>query len=159
MKEDDPDQPGYVFALPRVVVGLIWKKPPRGEGSRAEAYGLGLIVYGMALVFCARQLLMFVRETPVRVVLLVILPFAVWIGFLLLYYLVSLVIAFLRSLRLYAGSNERFQHYVIMLLTTLIALHFLRDPLGWISGSGTFWLLLLGLNIFCGFFERLLDET
>ena len=149
---------GYDFALPRVVAKLFGARPRRAPWSRGEAYGFGSIVYGMALVFCARQLLMFVSPTPVGVAILAILPVAVWGGFLLLYYLVSLLIALCRRLHLFSGSNDRFQHYIIMFLTSLIALYFLRDPLGWISGSGTLWFLLLGTNVFCIFFERLLDE-
>lgn|GEM_PF-5706953 len=158
VKKRESTQIGYVFALPRVAVKFFGGRPRRAEWSRVEAYGFGLIVYGMAFVFLARELLMLVRSPPACLSLLLILPVAVWIGFLLLYYLLSRVIALLRRFRLYSGPNDRFQHYVIMLLTSLIALHFLRDPLGWISGLGTLWFLLLGLNIFCIFFERLLDE-
>jgi len=157
MTSEESDR-GYVFALPRVIAKFFGSRPRRAEWSRAEAYGFGLVVYGMAMVFFARHLLMLVRSPFGRVALLLTLPFAVWIGSLLLYYLVSLVTALLRRLRLYSGPNERFQHYIIMLGMSLIALHFLRDPVGWISGWGTLWFLLLGTNIFCIFFERLLDE-
>lgn len=158
MKQDESSERGYVFALPRVIVGLIGKKPRREEWSRAEAYGVGLLVFGMAYVFCGRAGLMFVRAPLARVLVLLILPVAVWILFLLLYYFVSLLIRLLRKLRLYSGANDRFQHYVITLLTTLIALQFLRDPNGWMGALGTVWLFLIGANLFCILFERLLDE-
>jgi hypothetical protein len=41
----------------------------------------------------------------------------------------------------------------------MIALHFLRDSAGWIRSLGVLWLMLIGMNVFCIFFERLLDET
>jgi hypothetical protein len=158
MKKDESSQRGYVFALPRVIVGLVGKKPRRAEWSRAEAYGVGLLVYAIGCVFFGRETLIFVRPTFARLPVLLIVPVAVWAFLLLLYYLVSLVIRLLRNLHLYSGRNDRFQHYVIMLLTSLIALHFLRQPLGWMGALGTVWLFLLGANIFCIFFERLLDE-
>ena len=158
MKQDSSSERGYVFALPRVIVGLIGKRPRREEWSRAEAYGVGLLVFGMVCVFCGRAALMFVRAPLARTLLLLILPVVVWILFLLLYYLVSLLIRLLRRLRFYSGPNDRIQHYVITLLTTVIALQFLRDPNGWMGALGTVWLFLLGANLFCILFERLLDE-
>jgi hypothetical protein len=159
MKNDDTGKRGYAFALPRVIVGLIGRKPRRAEWSGAEAYGFGVLVFGIACVFCARNLLFVVRHSFWRGLILVALPFATWMAFLTLYYLNALVIALLRKLHLYSGkTNDRFQHVVIMLLTSLLALHFLRDPAGWLGSLGVFWFLLLGTNIFCIAFERLLDE-
>ena len=55
---------------------------------------------------------------------LLLLPFAVWVAFLLLYYVNSLMAAVLRRLGLYSAmTNNPFQHFVIMSLTTLIALY------------------------------------
>ena len=158
MSEGDT-QRGYVFALPRVIAKLFGAKPRRAEWSGAEAYGVCALVFGITYVFSARELLVFVRPWPARLLALFVLPFAVWVAFLLLYYVISLLIRTLRQLRLYkARTNDQFQHVVIMLLTTAISLHFLRDPIGWISALGVTWFLLLGTNIFCIFFERILDE-
>ena len=158
MSEGDT-QRGYVFALPRVIAKLFGARPRRAEWSAAEAYAVGALVFGIIYVFSARKLLLFVRPWPVRLVVLFLLPFAVWVAFLLLYYVISLVIRPLRQLSLYqARTNDQFQHLVIMLLTSAIALHFFRDPIGWISALGVTWFLLLGTNIFCIFFERILDE-
>ena len=151
---------GYAFALPRVVAKLFGAKPRRAEWSAAEAYGFGALVFAIACVFSGRELSLFVRPWPWRGLLLLALPFAVWAGFVLLYYLLSLLIKLLRKIRLYtAPTNDPFQHVVIMFLMSLIALRFLRDPLGWISSLGVTWFMLVGTNIFCIFFERLLDES
>jgi hypothetical protein len=160
MNEKRPKQRGYVFALPRVVSSLMGGKPRRAKWSRLEAFGFGTLVFLVAWVFCGRELLLLVRPWIERILILFILPFAVWAGFLVLYYLNSLFIALLRKVRLYsAPTNERLQHCIIMILVTLIALHFLRDRLGWINALGTSWFMLVGMNIFCIFFERLLDES
>ncbi len=159
MKEKRSKERGYVFALPRVVSSLIGGKPRRAKWSRLEAFGLGTLVFLIAWVFCGQEFLLPVRPWIGRILVLFILPFAVWAGFLVLYYLNSLFIALLRKVRLYsAPTNERLQHYIIMILITLIALHFLRDRVGWISALGAGWFMLVGMNIFCIFFERLLDE-
>jgi hypothetical protein len=160
MNENRSKQRGYVFALPRVVSSLLGGKPRRAKWSRLEAFGFGTLVFLIACVFCGRELLLLVRPWIGRILILLILPPVVWAGFLLLYYLDSLLIALLRKVRLYsAPTNERLQHFIIMTLITLIALHFLRDSVGWISGLGTIWFMLVGMNIFCIFFERLLDES
>ena len=79
---------------------------------------------------------------------LFLLPFAIWLAFLVLYYLNSLVIAVLRRLGLYAAiTNNPFQHFVIMSLTTLFALLLVRDETGWMRSLGIFWLGLLSLNL------------
>jgi len=81
------------------------------------------------------------------VLFLVLLPFAIWLAYLVLYYLNYLAVAALRRLRLYsARSNNPFQHVIIMSLTTLIALHFLGDECAWMKSLGVFWLALVGLN-------------
>ncbi len=69
-------------------------------------------------------------------------------AFLLLYYVNSLMIALLRRLGLYSAmTNNPFQHFVIMSLTTLLALLLVRDESGWMRSLGIFWLGLLFLNL------------
>lgn len=156
MNDPAPGQIGYAFALPRVAARLVGRKVRRAEFSRWEAYGLGIFVFGLSCVFTAREILPLVRQGVLRVLLLVLLPFAILLAYLILYYLNSLVVAALRRLRLYfARANNPFQHFVIMSLTTLIALHFLGDECVWMKSLGIFWLTLLGLN----FLSILVEKT
>jgi len=160
MKATDTDPLGFAFALSRVVARCAGRKPRRAEFSGAEAYGLGLLVFGISCVFVARALLLFVRPMAVYLMVLLILPIASWIAFLLLYYLNSLVIAILRRLRLYSAvTNNPFQHVVIMLLISLIALSFLFEEPVWVKPLGIFWLGLLSFNLISILIEKLLDEA
>ena len=45
---------GYAFALPRLIARLGGRHARRAEFSRWEAYGLGILVFGISCVFVAR---------------------------------------------------------------------------------------------------------
>lgn len=159
MKAAATRQLGYAFALSRLVARLAGCKARRAEFSSTEAYGLGILVFGISCVFVARAVLPIVRPWALYLVLLFVLPFAIWLAFLLLYYLNSLVIVLFRRLGLYsAATNNPFQHILIMSFTSLIALYFLREERGWVKSLGVLWLGLLSLNLLSIFLERFLDE-
>ena len=150
---------GYAFALPRLIAHLGGRRARRAELSRWEAYGLGILVFGISCVFVGNTLLPVVRPIFARLLLLLLLPFAVWAAFLLLYYLNSLMIALLRRFRLYsATTNNAFQHFVIISLTTLFAFLLVRDESGWMRSLGFFWLGLLSLNLISILILQLLHE-
>ena len=145
MKEENL---GYAFALPRMLARALGRHPRRAEFSRWEAYGLGILVFGMSGVFAARLALPLVRPGFLTVVVLFLLPFALWLAFLLLYFVNAQVIALFRRLGLYeAPTNNPFQHFVIMTWTTGLALLFLRDENGWLKSLGIFWFALLLSNL------------
>ena len=146
--KDEGRELGYAFALPRLIARLGGRNARREELSRWEAYGLGILVFGIGCVFAAHAFLPFVRPVFPRLLALCVLPFAMWVAFLLLYYVNALVIALLRRAELYAApTNNPFQHIVIMSLTTVAAALLLRDGNGWMRSLGILWLALLGLNL------------
>ncbi len=147
MKEPAPRQIGYAFALPRFLARLGGRKVERAEWSRVEAYGVGILVFGICCVFVARMVLPFVRPLTGQFLFLFVLPFAVWIAFLVVYAVNWQLVTLLRRLGLYsAPTNNPFQHFVIMTLVTIVAALFLRDG-GWVKSLGELWLLLLGANL------------
>lgn len=159
MNDPVPGQIGYAFALPRVVARRGGRNVRQAEFSRWEAYGLGILVFGMSCVFVARLFLPFVRPALLQVLVLFLLPFAIWVAFLILYYLNFLTIGVLRRLGLYAAlTNNPLQHAVIMALITGIALHFLHDECTWVKSLGIFWLGLLFLNLLSILIEKLRHE-
>ena len=160
MNEPATTQIGYAFALPRLVARIAGRKVRRAEFSAGEAYGLGILVFGMSCVLVARLLFPFVRPVVLQGFFLCLLPFAVWVAFLLLYYLNFLVISVLRRLGFYSAiTNNPFQHTVIMSLITGIACSFLRDECDWVKSLGVFWLGLLSFNLLAILVEKLRHES
>jgi hypothetical protein len=150
---------GYAFALPRLVARLGGRKVRRAEFSRLEAYGVCFLVFGISNLFVARALLPLLGSLVLQWLVGFLLPFAMWAAFLLLYYLVSLVIAVFRRLEFYrAPTNTSFQHVVIMTLTTGLAFALVRDDCDGVRSLGFLWLGLLGLNLLAiailGFFLK-----
>lgn len=151
---------GYAFALPRLVARLAGRRARRAELSRWEAYGLGILVFGISCVFAARFILPVVRPGLPQALVLVLLPFAIWIGYLLLYFVNARIVALLRTLGLYtAPTNKPFQHFVIMSGTTLLAARFLQDECAWLKSLGVFWLGLLALNLLSLFVLKFRHES
>lgn len=147
---------GYAFALPRAFARLRGEPVKRAELSRWEAYGLGILVFGIGCLFFARCLGLFVRPNLFSILALLLLPFVVWIVYLLQVYLVALLIRIFRRLGLYRSpTNNPFQHFVVMLLTTLEALYFLAQNSFWLRSLGGFWLALLASNLLAKSWENL----
>jgi hypothetical protein len=158
MKENGREL-GYAFALPRLIARLAGRRARRAELSRWEAYGLGILVFGISCVFAARIILPVVRLEVLQGLVLVLLPFAIWIAYLLLYFLNAQIVSLLRTLGLYtAPTNNPFQHIVIMSGTTLLAGLLLQDECAWLKSLGIFWLVLLALNLLSIAVLKLLHE-
>ena len=150
---------GYAFALPRLVARLAGRRMRRAEFSGGEAYGLGIVVFGISCVFVARAISPFVRLVVWQLVFLFLLPFAMWIAWLLLYYVNALFIALCRRLGLYSAvMNIPFQHAIIMSLITLLAARLTYEETGWMQSLGIFWLGLVALNLFSIACLTILDE-
>ncbi len=160
MNDPAPSQIGYAFALPRLAARLVGRKARRAEFSAWEAYGVGILVFGITVVAAARAILPLVRPVALQGLVLLFLPVAMWVAFLFLYYINALISAALRRLGLYsARTNNPFQHAVIMTMTTLLALHFLRDECVWVRSLGGLWLGLLSLNLLALLFEKVRHEA
>jgi hypothetical protein len=150
---------GYAFALPRLIARLGGRRARRAELSRWEAYGLGLLIFGISCVLVARAFLPFVRPGALQGFVLFFVPFGTWLAFLVLHYLNALVITGLRRLGLCSGmTNNAFQHFVIISLTTLCTLFLVRDETAWLKSLGIFWLGLLSLNLISILILQLLHE-
>jgi hypothetical protein len=150
---------GYAFALPRLVARLAGRKVRRAEFSGWEAYGLGIVVFGISCVFAAHALLPLVRPLLLQLLALFLLPFAMWVAWLLVYYVDALFIGLCRKLGLYSAvTNNPFQHAIIMSLITLLATQLAYKETGWMQSLGILWLGLLALNLFSIACLKILDE-
>ncbi len=159
MKDLAPGQEGYAFALPRLAARLAGRKVRRAELCRWEAYGMGILVFGIACVFAGRVLLPFVRHGPGQLLALLLLPFAMWIVFLVVYFINARLAALLRWFGLYsARTNNSLQHFVIILVITFLSFLLVRDGNEWVRSLGVFWLGLVSLNLLSLLVLRLLHE-
>lgn len=140
---------GYWFALPRLLARMARKNVRRAQWSAGEAYGLGWLVFLFPCIFLWREQLTVVRSIAWQIVVFVLIPFAVWIGWLLVYFFVWLLANLLRRLGLFSGRTKNpLQSFFIILIVSLLALLFLRDEQFWFRSLGIFWLGLVALN-FC----------
>lgn len=140
---------GFWFALPRLLTRMAGKKVRRAQWSAAEAYGLGWAVFLFPCIFLWHEQLAVVRPIAWQIVVFVLIPFAVWIGWLLVYFFVWLLARLLCRLGLFSGRTKNpLQSFFILLIVSVLALLFLRDEQFWLRSLGVFWLALLALN-FC----------
>jgi len=154
------DELGYAFALPRLAARFGRRQVRRAELSRWEAYGTGILVFGISCVFAGRAILPLVRPLALQLLALLLLPFAIWIAFLLVYFVNAQIVALLRRLGLYsAPTNNSLQHFVIISGITLLAALLLRDECDWVKSLGVFWLGLVSLNLLSIVILRLRHEN
>lgn len=150
---------GFWFALPRLLARLAGKKVRRAQWSALEGYGLGWLVFLFPCVFLWRGQLAVVRPIVFQIILFVLIPLAVWIGWLLLYFFVWLLAGLLRRSGLFSRpTNNPLQSFFIILIVSILALVFLRDEQFWLRLLGIFWLGLVALNLCAELILRLSDE-
>ena len=144
------DEAGFWFALPRLLARIAGRsKVRRAEWSAVEAYWLGWLVFLIPCLFLWREGGLF----------FVLTPLVVWVGWLVVYFLVWLLANRLRQLGFYrAGTNNPLQSLFILALVSLCALRFLGDPNLIFRSLGLFWLALLGLNLLAEIALRLVYE-
>jgi len=151
---------GFAFALPRLVARLGGREVLRAEWSGLEAYGVGLLVFGISYLCAAGLVPLFVRPMVFQVVTYAILPVILWLVLLLLYYLISLASRTFRQLGVYSAStNDPAQHLFFVVLTTFCSWFLVRSNAIWLQSLGCLWLALLGLNLVAIAIEKLLDRA
>ncbi len=143
------NEAGYWFALPRLLARMSGRKVRRAEWSPVEAYGLGWLVFLLPCVFLWRE----------RGWFLVLTPIAVWLGWLLLYFLVWLLANALRRLGLFhARTNNPLQSVFVLGVASLCAFYLLTDASLLPNSLGIFWFTLVALNVIAALLLRLTHE-
>ncbi len=133
---------GYLFALPRLLARLAGYEVHRAELNAWEVYSFGVFVFAMACIVAGWAIWPFVWPG-----FFILLPMAVWVAFLLLFYVNFLLAQLLRRLGLYtAVTNNPLQHFLIMTLMTLLAAWLILAGNAWVRSLGIFWVGLVALN-------------
>jgi hypothetical protein len=136
----------FYFALPRLLAMLRGGDPERAEQNSAEAWVAGVATYIISYVFFAG----FIPDTTawwVTGLMLLALAFLVWLFWLLMLYLNSLILKLLHALGLFRSlPARRGQSVLVGTTATVMALGLLER--GSLAGElGAIWLIALVMNL------------
>lgn len=146
MNELDRRHPQFYFSLLRLMAMLRGADATRAENKGAEAWLAGVALYLISFLFFA-QVLPADLNPWLNALLLVALAFLVWLFWLLVIYLNSLVIKFLRPCGLFRTIPIR-RAQSILLVTTATAMAFDLVRRGsWMGEFAASWLVAVGMNL------------
>jgi len=138
--------PRFSFALPRLLAKLRGSDAGRAEQNGAEAWFGNAAIYAISYLYFAG----FIPEIPSswqRGLMLIALAFLVWLFWLLVLYLNSLILNSLHHLGLFRSlPRRRGQGILIATATTAMALALLQR--GSFAGElGAIWLTATAMNL------------
>jgi hypothetical protein len=137
---------GHYFALLRFIRKLRGGNATRSEGNWLEAYVLGAIVYLISYLFAANLLLPKLNAWQAAMVLPLLL-FGLWISWLIVLYLNSLIAKGCEKVGLCADLPRRRVQSVLMgILTTMFAAQLLTAG-PWLRAIGALWIIAVALNL------------
>ena len=134
------------FALPRLIRKLRGGNTTRSEESWLEAYVPGVVVYVISYLFTANLLLPKLNWWQ-TVIALPLLLFALWISWLIVLYINSLIAKGCQGIGLCADLPRRRVQSVLMgILTTVFAAQLLTaGPC--LRAIGALWIVVVALNL------------
>ena len=136
----------FYFALPRLLAMLRGGDPKRAEQNGAEAWVAGVATYIISYVFFAG----FIPDTTawwVSGLMFLALAFLVWLFWLLMLYLNSLILKLLHALGLFRSLPAR-RGQSVLVGTTATAMAFGLLERGSLAGElGAIWLIALVMNL------------
>ena len=145
---NDPGQrsPRFYFALPRLLAKLRGGNATRAEQNGAEAWFGGLAIYAISYLYFAGL----IPDNPgwwTRAFLFGALAFLVWLFWLLVLYLNSLILKLLRGLGPWRALPIR-RGQSILLATAATAMAVALVQRGSLSGEiGAIWLTAIAMNL------------
>jgi hypothetical protein len=147
MKTVPPNESrGDYFALPRFIRKLRGGNAARSEENWLEAYVPGAVVYLISYLFTANLLLPKLNWWQTAIVLPLLL-FGLWIGWLIVLYINSLIAKGCQSVGLCADLPRRRVQSVLMgILTTIFAAQLLTAA-SWLRAIGALWIVAVALNL------------
>lgn len=158
----EPVQPnesqGNYFALPRFIEKLRGRSGVRSEGNWLEAYLAGSAVYLISYLFAANLLLAHLSLLQATVALLLLL-FGIWICWLIVLYVHSLVVKAVWACGVCVDlPRNRVQSVLMGILTTAFAAQLLTTG-SWLIWVGALWMIAVALNLTAALlFVLLYDE-
>lgn len=136
------NQPRFYFALPRLLAKLRGGDATRAEQNSVEALSAHLAIYLISYLYFAGFIPAF-AVWPVRLLIFLALAFFVWLFWLIVLYLNSLV---LKVIRFRSLPTRRGQSVLIATVTTAMAVVLLqRGPVS--AEIGAIWLTATAMNL------------
>jgi hypothetical protein len=137
----------FYFSLFRVIAMLRGGDARRAESNGFEAWLIGLMIYSIHYVFFAALLIPSHLELWMTALLLVALAFWIWLFWLLLLYINSVIIKFFRMCGVfYTLPIRRAQSILWGISTTAMACVLLeRSPA--LREVGAIWLVAVAMNL------------
>jgi hypothetical protein len=137
---------GNYFALPRFIRKLRGGDATRSEGNWIEAYFTGAVVYLISYFFVANLLVTKLARWQAAIVS-VLLLFGVWIAWLILLYLHSLIVKLCWRCGLFTDlPRNRVQSVLMGIVTTAFAAQLLTAG-PWLSWIGWLWIVAVAFNL------------
>ena len=138
--------PQFYFSLPRFIALLRGGDTRRSERNAVEAWLAGLIMYLVHYLFF-RHFLPPDLAPWLSALLLIFLAFWVWLFWLLLLYLNSVIIQLLRLGGLFRTVATRHVQSILWgVVTTAMACELLKDS-PWVREIGAIWLVAVAMNL------------
>jgi hypothetical protein len=142
----DPGQPHFYFALPRLIATMRGADGCRAEKNGTEAWVGNIAIYLVNYLFFA-QFIPAHLQLWQRALLLAALVFLVWLFWLLVLYLNSIIIKLLRPLGLFQSiPNRRAQSILLGTWATAMAFDLLERG-SWIGEVAAIWLVAVAMNL------------
>ena len=147
MNETTDKGPQFYFSLLRFIAMLRGGDARRSESNATEAWLVGLLIYLIHYLFFATQLVPSQFAPWLSALVLVAAAFWVWLFWLLLLYINSVIIKLLQLCGLLrAIPIRRAQSGLWGIVTTAMACSFLQNS-GWVRELGAIWLVAVGMNL------------
>jgi hypothetical protein len=140
------NEPRFYFALPRLLSKMRGGNASRAETNATEAWLTGVGIYGVSYLYFAGYLSA-AGSWPLRGLLLVVLAFLVWLFWLLVFYLNSLILMLLHRVGLFrALPVRRGQSVLLVIIATAMSAALIQRG-SFVSEIGAIWLTATAMNL------------
>jgi hypothetical protein len=140
------ESPRFYFALPRLMSRWRGGDSVRAEKNSAEAWAAGIGVYIVSYLFFAALLPAQFRLWRALLVFIA-LAFGVWLFWLVMLYLNSLVIKLLRFAGLIRQMPDRHGQSILISTTATVMACSLLTSGSWIADIGALWIIGVTMNL------------
>ena len=146
MNEFDPSRPRFYFSLLRLLALLRGGDATRAETNGSEAWLAGVAMYLIGFLFFA-QFVPTDGKPWLTALSLIVLAFLVWLFWLLVLYLNSLIIKLLRPAGFFRSIPERRAQSILLGISVTTMAFDLIQRGSWTGEIAAIWLVAVALNL------------